>query len=60
MVFRPQMINRYAVIGSTPLTCTQALMSCLLSLTRNHYEAVYVLTRMSLPKRDAIKLIIPK
>ena len=54
------MASRYAVIGSTPLAYTQALMSCSLSQTRNHYEAVYVLARMSLPKRDAIKLIIPK
>ena len=54
------MANRYAVIGATPLTYTQALMSYLLSLTRNHYEAGYVLARMSFPKRDAIKLIIPK
>ena len=54
------MTNRYAVVVASSLTYTQALMSYLLSRTRNHYEAVYVLTRMSLPKRDAIKLIIPK
>ena len=52
--------NRYAVIGATPLTYTQTLMSCLISRTRNHYEAVYVLARMRFPKRDAIKPIIPK
>ena len=54
------MANRHAVVVASSLTYTQALMSCLLSLTRNHYEAGYVLARMSFPKRDAIKLIIPK